>query len=213
MGYLDDTFLIEDTFNECKNSVLASGKLITNLGFFIHPEKSKLFPSQVIEFLGFIINSKKTTLSYSESKQNDIKATLKEVKIKGKVVIRTLAKLIGKLEAALPGIQHGRLYLWHLHQSKNTALKKARGNFDSMCILDNNAQIELQWWEHNINTFNIIDQNVLPNIEIFSDACLTGWGAAYNRHSTGGHWSVEESKSHINFIFSAYLPLIYLHQE
>ena len=28
-----------------------------------------------------------------------------------KVVIRTLAKLIEKLEAALPGIQHGRLYL------------------------------------------------------------------------------------------------------
>ena len=107
MDYLDDTFLIGDTFNECKNSVLASGKLITNLGFFIHPEKSKLFPSQVIEFLDFIINSKKTTLSLSESKQNDIKATLKEVKIRGNVVIRTLAKLIGKLEAALPGIQHG----------------------------------------------------------------------------------------------------------
>ena len=79
-----------------------------------------------------------------------------------------------------------------LHWSKNTALKKAGGNFDSMCILDNNAQIELQWWEHNINTFNTIDQNVLPNIDIFSDACLTAWGATYNGHSTGGHFSVEE---------------------
>ena len=69
-----------------------------------------------------------------------------------------------------------------------------------MCILDNNAQIELQWWEHNINTFNIIDENVQPNIEIFSDACLTGWGATYNGHSTGGHWSFEESKSHINVL-------------
>ena len=97
------------------------------------------------------------TVSLSESKQNYIKAILKEVKMSGKIVIRTLAKLIGKLEAALPGIKHGRLYLWHLHWSKNTALKKAGRNFDSMCILDNNAQIELQWWEHNINTFNIID--------------------------------------------------------
>ena len=41
---------------------------------------------------------------------------------------------------------------------------------------------------------------MLPNIEIFSDACLTGWGAKYNGHSTGGHWSVEESKSHINVL-------------
>ena len=66
------------------------------------------------------------------------------MKIREKVVIRTLAKLIGKSEAALAGIQHGRLYLWHLYWSKNIALKTAGGNFDSMCILDNNDQIELQ---------------------------------------------------------------------
>ena len=39
MGYLDDIFLMGDTFNECKNAVLASVKLITNLAFIIHPEK------------------------------------------------------------------------------------------------------------------------------------------------------------------------------
>ena len=81
------------------------------------------------------------TVSHSESKQNYIKAILKSVKIRKKVVIRILAKLIGKLETALQ--EHGRLYLWHLHQSKNTVLKKARGNFNRMCILDNNGQIEL----------------------------------------------------------------------
>ena len=110
MGYLDDTFLMEDTFNECKNAILASVKLITNLGFFIYPEISKLFPSQVIKFLGFIVNSKKMTVSLSESKQNDIKAILEEVKIREKVVIRTLAKLIGKLEAALPGTLMGLIF-------------------------------------------------------------------------------------------------------
>ena len=50
----------------------------------------------MIEILGFIMNSKKMIVSLSESKQNDIKATLNEMKIREKVVIRTLAKLIGK---------------------------------------------------------------------------------------------------------------------
>ena len=85
---------MENTFNECKNAVLASVNLITSLGFFMHPEKSKLFASQVIECLGFIINSKKMTVRLSESKQRDIKTILKEMKERGKVVIRTLAKLI-----------------------------------------------------------------------------------------------------------------------
>ena len=74
-----------------------------------------------------------------------------------------------------------------------------------MCILENIAQIVLQWWEHNIKTFNIIDQNVLP--KIISDICLTGWGATYNGHSTGGRWSVEESKSHKNEMKGALFTL------
>ena len=41
---------------------------------------------------------------------------------------------------------------------------------------------------------------MLLNIEIFSDAYLTGWGVTHNGHSTGGHWSVEESKSYINVL-------------
>ena len=48
--------------------------------------------------------------------------------------------------------------------------------------------------------FNIMYQHVLPNIEIFSDACLTGRDTTYNGHSTDGHWSAEESKSHINVL-------------
>ena len=78
-----------------------------------------------------------------------------------------------------------------------------------MCILGNNAQIDLQWWQNNIKTFNVIDQNVLPNIEIFSDTGLAGWGATSNGHSTGGQWSVEESKGHINEVEMkcALLPL------
>ena len=69
-----------------------------------------------------------------------------------------------------------------------------------MCILDNNAQTKLQWWEHNIKNVNFIDQNILANTEIFSDACLTGCGETYNWHSTGGHWSAEESKRYINVV-------------
>ena len=62
------------------------------------------------------------TVSLSESKRQ----IPKEAKIMKKIIIKPLAKLIRKLEAALPGMQPGRLYLWHLHQSKNTAFKKIR---------------------------------------------------------------------------------------
>ena len=39
-------FLMGDTCNECKNEVLASVKLITDLGFFIHQSPSKMILKQ-----------------------------------------------------------------------------------------------------------------------------------------------------------------------
>ena len=90
---------------------------------------------------------------------------------------------MGKLEAALPGIQYGRIYTWYSHQSRNKCLKRTKRNYDGMRILEKNARIELHWWKENLETFNIIDKNVLPHAAIFSDAGLTGWGATYDKPS------------------------------
>ena len=57
MGYLDDSFLMGDTFEEYNKSVIATVKLFTKLGFQVHPDKLDFFPSQEIHFLGFILNS------------------------------------------------------------------------------------------------------------------------------------------------------------
>ena len=70
MGYLDDSFLMGDTFEECKKSVIATVKLFTKLGFQVHPDKSNLFPSHEIHFLGFILNSKNMTVTLTEKKTN-----------------------------------------------------------------------------------------------------------------------------------------------
>ena len=87
------------TLNEYKNTALVSVKLTTILGFSIHPEKSKLFSYQVIEFLGFIINSKKMTVSLSESKQNDNNAVPKEVKIMKKNNYKSPCKINQKIRS------------------------------------------------------------------------------------------------------------------
>lgn len=78
------------------------------------------------------------------------------------LIITEIAELIRKLKTALPGIQYSKLDIWYLHKpEKNTALKKANGNYDRTCIFKKNAKIESQWW------------SVLSSNEIFSDVCLT----------------------------------------
>ena len=108
MGSPDDTFLMWETFNECKNVVLEIVELISNLGCFIYSDKDT-------EFLGFTINSKKMTVGPSASKQINISATLDRVKTSKGLNIRKISKLIRKLEANFPRIHNNRIYIWYLH--------------------------------------------------------------------------------------------------
>ena len=48
--HVDDTYLQGDSFNECKMNVPATIKLLQELGFTIHPEKSILNPLKALPF-------------------------------------------------------------------------------------------------------------------------------------------------------------------
>ena len=68
MGYLNDSILFGDNYDDCKAAVLRAVNLLQSLGFQVHPEKSSLSPKQEKDFLGFTINSKNMTLKLT--KQN-----------------------------------------------------------------------------------------------------------------------------------------------
>ena len=55
-AYIDDLIILSYSFDILKN-VWKCVKLLGNLGFVIHPEKSIFALSQEVEYLGFIINS------------------------------------------------------------------------------------------------------------------------------------------------------------
>ena len=68
LGYIDDSFYLEDSYLECEEATLHAVQLFISLGFKIHPEKSVVIPTQVLEFLGFILNSILMTVTLTEKK-------------------------------------------------------------------------------------------------------------------------------------------------
>ena len=123
MGYLDDSFLVGDTFEECQSAVQAAVNLLKDLGFQIHPEKFQLIPKQIIEYLGFIRNSRDMSVKLTPSKQEKVLNLIKNITPKETVSIRGVVRLIGTLEACLPGVQFARVYLWKLQHDKMKDLK------------------------------------------------------------------------------------------
>ena len=199
MNYLDGFFMVGDTFDECKDAVIYTCDLLIKSGFSIHPDKSQFIPVQKIEYLGFTLDSTPMVLSLTDIKQQKIKTLIGETLKSKTLKVRQIAKILGTSEASLAGIKFGYLNMFYLQKYKNEALKLSKGNYEGLINLTENCISELQWWQKSVHSVNDI-YHPLPQLTLYSDACLNGWGAACGKHSTGGNWSKDESSLHINVL-------------
>lgn len=79
----------------------------------------------------------------------------------------------------------------------NKALTQNHGNYDSYVILDSHALDLIHWWINNVDAQMKSLRSCLHQLEMYVDACLTGWGATLGNAKTGGHWAYKELL-HIN---------------
>jgi len=71
MAYIDDLLCVNSSTDMVKATLTETCKLFQELGFIVHPVKSQFEPSQIITFLGFIINTVDMTVSLPERKQQE----------------------------------------------------------------------------------------------------------------------------------------------
>ena len=57
-------------YNECLKNIEFTSKLLMDLGFTVHNEKSVFTPTQEVTFLGFSLNLANMTLSLTNEKVN-----------------------------------------------------------------------------------------------------------------------------------------------
>ena len=195
--YLDDLLLLHQNRDTLKEHTATALALLEALGFLVNYPKSMLDPSQIMVFLGFTINSIRKELSLPTEKVGKIVAEVKVMLDCHTVSARSLAQLIGKMTAALLAVHPAPLHYRSLQHLKHVALR--RKGYDGQVTISPEARRDLQWWAENLSTWNgraIRDPN--PNMVIETDASKKGWGAFCRGVLTGGCWSVQEAKLHIN---------------
>lgn len=196
--YLDDILLFGRTQDECSKNVQFTSSLLEQLGFIINSTKSNLSPCQNIKFLGFLFNSEKMTMKLPDKKSSNILKQINSIKNKKRVKIRQFARLIGSLVAACPAVPYGWLYTKKLERQKTLALIKSKGNFNKIMNISVNLQEDFIWWIKNLEHAEISLTTPKYELEIFSDASLTGWGVACNNESANGFWDKDQLSLHIN---------------
>ena len=198
--YIDDSILIGSEYEECAKNVIDTVRLMDSLGFVVHPHKAVLIPTQVILFLGFLLNSITMTVSLTPEKTKKLKSAVSCLLSCTSPTIREVAQVVGLIIASFPGVMYGPLHFRITEGEKSKALEQNLGYFEAHMCLTPLARNELQWWIDTLDTAeNQIYRNE-PQITIHTDASKQGWGCAVNDLTTGGLWTAEERGHHINYL-------------
>ena len=209
LGYIDDSFYTAQTFVDCLQATLHAVKLISKLGFYVHPDKSVLIPTQSLEFLGFVLCSINMTVTLTAKKKQKIHSMcLRFLKPNASFTIRQVAALIGSLVFSFPGVEFGPLYYRSIEHDKDTHLRRHQGQFDAEMSLSQDSRQDIQWWFDNITLASKRILHSHPNIIIYTDASQSGWGGKLESGiSTCGIWSRDEVTKHINYLELAAIQL------
>ena len=199
--YLDDFLILGSSIEESKANTQLTLDLLQWLGFTINWDKSFLVPTQSLTFLGLSIDSQTMSLSLPEKKILNIQNKCQRLIRNPTASARTVASLIGTLEAARPAIWQAPLHYRQLQIQVIKSLQASQDNYETLMSLNSKAHTELQWWLHNIATVNGSTINPpAPELYITSDASKAGWGACCQNLTANGRWSPLEAKDHINVL-------------
>ena len=196
--YIDDSFVLGETKNECREAVKDLVQGFEDLGFTINRQKSVLQPTQRLTFLGFEIDSVEMNVSLTEEKKGKIQLVAGQILGQELPIIREVAGLVGLLVAYTPAVEYAGAHFKALERDKIRALKRAKGNFNDYMWISVKGKEDILWWLENLDNPREIRRED-PTVELFTDASMEGWGAHTGHDQTGGRWHHQEIE-HINVL-------------
>lgn len=200
-AYVDDSFILGDSAEECTGAVEWLSKKLTSLGFIIHPQKSIFQPSKSLVFLGYRLDSEAMTVSPTEEKLGKVSEKINSILGKDQIKIREVASLAGLLNDVSKAVDYGLCHNKGLEIDKIRALKSAgRLQYDGSMRLSNRTRMDLGWWLWNIPKGFRKIRATSPSLTLTTDASLSGWGAVWEGNSSGGRWGDHEKTLHINVL-------------
>jgi hypothetical protein len=199
-AYLDDWILAASSRQLAIQQAQAVVTLLQQLGWLVNFKKSVLTPTQQLEYLGFVLNTRSMTASLPLLKLRDIRRSIKQVLDKPhRQTPRVVHSLTMRIQAATFAIFPARLYTRHLLYFKNQVVK-SDADWDRPRTLDQTSMEELQWWYQNLKKWN--GRSLLPTTPtqtVLVDASNTGWGFTWGKQRAHGYWAPQEATQSINW--------------
>ena len=162
--------------------------VLQNFGFLINWDKSTAVSNQSIEFLGMLISSEGMSFTLPSEKVHRVHSIgrgLLKLKLPS---LRDLSIYLGHLAWAIQAVQYTQA---HYRLSQNFLINQLKQHeWDKQVPLSRGVLEEIKWWNDSLSrvngkTFDIQE----PDIIIYSDASLIGWGAYSDGATARDPWA------------------------
>ena len=216
-AYLDDWIFHGPDRSLLLAQVRSFLDLAASLGLQVNRAKSKLTPSQRLEYLGMQIDLVEQRIYPTPKKCSEIQDLLRGILTsQNSQKASHWAHVIGVLMSQTGFVPRGRLHIRPL-QSNLSQHWDYDWKHNSQCLVPcpSHLREHLLWWIDPVNLHKGQVMELLPpEATLFTDASQEGWGAHFLHHSARGQWSPVHLSQHINVLeMRAVLEAIYAFQS
>ena len=195
--YLDDWLVQSSSRDSLVRDLQTVLSLCHELGIVVNPQKSNLVPSQIVQYLGVVIDSTSFRASPSQDRISRLRSTAAAFRSSASPPVSLWLSLLGALSSLAHLVPGGRLRMRSLqlclHRSWDRLDLQAPVPVSPVCLQD------LQWWLHLPRLSSGVSLcQVSPDLHFWSDASDVGWGAHLDRQVASGLWDSSQAALSIN---------------
>ena len=193
--YVDDFLIVTQSRSDAERALAAALALCERLGLPIAPDKTE-GPAQCLTFLGVELDTREMTVLLPTEKLLELRELMVDWAGRTHGSIRQLQSVRGKLQFAAQVVQPGKFFLRRITDLE-ARLRHIASSEDSMCALPKRLLTDFAWWRDNMADWNGVsimyqrEWEEADKIELFTDACNTGYGAVWEGRWFGGRWGPE----------------------
>jgi len=189
---LDDFLFVDPSPLINSFSLKAFITLTTECGIPVAWDKTSKEPSTALVFYGAHLDTTAMQVALPADKLVTYRDMVQDTLLRGKITVKELQSLIGKLQFATCAISGGRLYLRQLYDLLSPLPLSPKPYWHVR--ITNPARKDLEMWLSFLTHFNGISIIRQPSVvesnslNLFTDASDFGYGACYGSRWVAGQW-------------------------
>lgn len=196
LHYVDDFLFVVEGGEEAKALLREALELCADLGLPMAQEKT-VGPATKLIFLGIELDSLLMRARLPDARLHDLQRLMVEWGRKERASVVELQSITGLLNFACAVVRPGRFYLRRIinHTTRVALIARSR---TAQFPITKAVRADIAWWQEFLVEWNGVsllyelDWIESDQLELFTDACNTGYGARYGDQWFAGQWSASE---------------------